>query len=170
MLIAEWGKKRPDIVVADFDGDHYGDWRVTGEAFGPGPARGMLPNQMEVTGYVSRGLVNSYYGGDRSTDTLTSPPLLIQRHYINWWADFDLPAWRGKTLLDSLARGKLGLQAIDQTDRIRDTSSSTLSRCARSSISVRNAGGPTIRMGWFTTMASTICSFSRGRMASAGAI
>ena len=29
-----------DIVIADFEGETYGDWNATGAAFGPGPARG----------------------------------------------------------------------------------------------------------------------------------
>ena len=33
------GQSRPDIVIADFEGDTYGDWKTTGTAFGPGPAR-----------------------------------------------------------------------------------------------------------------------------------
>jgi fructan beta-fructosidase len=73
-----------DILIADFEGETYGDWKVTGEAFGPGPARGSLPNQMPVTGYKGKGLVNSYYGGDKSTGTLTSPPVQIERKYINF--------------------------------------------------------------------------------------
>ena len=28
-----------DLVVADFEGDTYGEWTVTGNAFGEGPAR-----------------------------------------------------------------------------------------------------------------------------------
>ena len=28
-----------DLVIADFEGETYGDWKATGEAFGPGPAR-----------------------------------------------------------------------------------------------------------------------------------
>ena len=60
-----------DILLADFEGDTYGDWKTTGEAFGPGPARGTLPGQMEVTGFEGKGLVNSYYKGDASTGTLT---------------------------------------------------------------------------------------------------
>ena len=33
---------RPPIVLADFEGDDYGDWKVEGEAFGKGPAKGTL--------------------------------------------------------------------------------------------------------------------------------
>ncbi len=71
-----------DILIADFEGEHYGDWRVEGEAFGPGPARGTLPQQMPVSGFLGKRLVNSYYKGDGTTGTLTSPPFKIQRRFI----------------------------------------------------------------------------------------
>ncbi|MGP0064389.1 MAG: hypothetical protein ACLQGP_12430, partial [Isosphaeraceae bacterium] len=39
-----------DILIADFEGPTYGDWKTTGEAFGPGPALGTLRGQMPVDG------------------------------------------------------------------------------------------------------------------------
>ncbi|MCZ6794397.1 MAG: glycoside hydrolase family 32 protein [Planctomycetota bacterium] len=74
--------ERDDILVADFEGDDYGAWKTTGEAFGPGPARGTLPGQMHVTGYRGKGLANSFFAGDRTTGTLTSPPLKVERRYL----------------------------------------------------------------------------------------
>jgi len=74
----------PDLVIADFEGADYGDWKATGEAFGPGPAQGTLPDQMPVSGFQGKGLVNSYYHGDGTTGTLTSPAFTIQRKYINF--------------------------------------------------------------------------------------
>jgi fructan beta-fructosidase len=83
LLCAEaWAAE--DILIADFEGKDYGTWKATGEAFGPGPARGTLPNQMKVTGFEGRGLVNSYYEGDGTIGTLTSPPFKIERRYINF--------------------------------------------------------------------------------------
>ena len=64
---------RPDITIADFNGADYGEWKVDGQAFGSAPARGTLPNQMDVTGFEGAGLVNSYYGGDDTVGQLTSP-------------------------------------------------------------------------------------------------
>lgn len=75
---------RPKIVVMDFEGPDYGDWEVTGEAFGKGPAHGTLPNQQSVSGFLGGGLVNTYLGGDRPHGTLTSPALKIDRKYINF--------------------------------------------------------------------------------------
>ena len=73
-----------DIVIADFEGKDWGAWKVEGDAFGPGPARGTLPSQMEVGGFEGKGLANSFVGGDKSTGTLTSPPFKIERKFINF--------------------------------------------------------------------------------------
>ncbi|OHB66290.1 MAG: hypothetical protein A2V70_12450 [Planctomycetes bacterium RBG_13_63_9] len=73
-----------DVLIADFEGPDYGGWTVTGEAFGPGPAQGTLPNQMSVSGFEGKGLVNSFHKGDGSTGTLTSPPFPIERNYVNF--------------------------------------------------------------------------------------
>src|SRR6266542_1394485 len=71
---------RTDILVADFEGDTYGEgWKTTGTAFGKGPAKGALPGQMPVSGYLGKGLVNSYLGGDAATGTLTSPEFKVER-------------------------------------------------------------------------------------------
>ena len=73
-----------DLIIADFEANTYGAWTTTGEAFGPGPARGTLPGQMAVTGFLGRGLVNTFHGGDASTGTLTSAEFTIQRPFITF--------------------------------------------------------------------------------------
>ena len=78
------GAGDPDILIADFEGSDYGDWKVTGEAFGPHPARGTLLGQMKVTGFEGKGLMNTYYQGDESIGTALSPPFVIQRQFINF--------------------------------------------------------------------------------------
>ena len=75
---------RADLVIADFDGESYGAWTVEGSAFGTAPARGALPGQMAVDGFLGEGLVNSFLGGDDSTGTLTSPPFRIERPFISF--------------------------------------------------------------------------------------
>jgi sucrose-6-phosphate hydrolase SacC (GH32 family) len=75
---------RPDILIADFESETYGDWITTGDAFGPGPARGTLPNQMPVSGFAGRGLVNTFRGVDAGTGTLTSTPFKIERDHITF--------------------------------------------------------------------------------------
>jgi fructan beta-fructosidase len=83
-LVTAGSSSSEDILIADFEGRTYGDWKAEGEAFGARPARGTLPDQQEVTGYLGRRLVNSYRGGDDSTGTLTSPRFRIQRRHINF--------------------------------------------------------------------------------------
>jgi sucrose-6-phosphate hydrolase SacC (GH32 family) len=85
-LAAAAAEDRPDILLADFEGEDYGAWTVEGEAFGKGPARGALPGQMEVGGYLGKGLVNSFAGGDGATGTLTSPEFTIERKRLNFLA------------------------------------------------------------------------------------
>ena len=71
-----------DLVIEDFENDSYADWTITGEAFGTAPAKGTLPNQMRVAGYRGERLVNSFFGGDQSVGTATSPPFVIERPHI----------------------------------------------------------------------------------------
>ena len=39
-----WPAGRDDILIADFEGPDYGEWRVQGEAFGPGPGQLTAPS------------------------------------------------------------------------------------------------------------------------------
>jgi len=75
---------RPAVVLADFEGDSYGDWTVEGQAFGSRPAQGGFPGQNPVGGYEGRGLVNTWQGNDDLTGTLISPPLEISRRFLNF--------------------------------------------------------------------------------------
>ena len=63
---------RPPIVLADFEGDDYGDWKIEGEAFGTKPARGGFPGQKDVVQFEGRGLVNTFIDGDRPQGKLRS--------------------------------------------------------------------------------------------------
>jgi fructan beta-fructosidase len=104
-----------DILIADFEGNDYGQWKTTGEAFGSGPARGTLPAQMHVDGFKGRGLVNSFYGGDKSIGTLTSPPFKIERQYLSFLigGGKDLQ----KTCMNLLVEGKVVRTATGPNDR-----------------------------------------------------
>lgn len=82
------GKGKPDktkdVLIADFEGNNYGNWKTTGQAFGTGPARGTLGGQMAVSGFRGIGLVNSFIRGDGPTGTLTSPPFKVNRRYLKF--------------------------------------------------------------------------------------
>jgi len=104
-----------DILIADFESRDYGDWKVTGEAFGPGPARGTLPTQMDVTGFEGKGLVNTYYKGDDTTGSLTSPLFEIKRKYINFLIGGGKNP--GKACINLLVEGKVAHTATGPNDR-----------------------------------------------------
>ncbi|MFE1320963.1 glycoside hydrolase family 32 protein, partial [Kitasatospora phosalacinea] len=71
-------------VLADFEGSTYGSWATTGAAFGTGPTQGTLPGQQSVSGYLGKGLVNSFLQGDSTTGTLTSPTFTVDKPYLNF--------------------------------------------------------------------------------------
>lgn len=75
---------RPDIVLADFEGNDFGGWTATGDAFGGGPATGTLPGQQPVSNYRGRGYASSFHGGDGPTGELLSPPFPIERRFMNF--------------------------------------------------------------------------------------
>ena len=104
-----------DLLVADFEGDAYGAWQATGEAFGPGPARGTLPNQMAVSGFKGRGLVNSFFKGDDSTGTLTSPEFRIERRHLTFLIGGGQN--ESKLALQLLVDGKVVRTATGSNDR-----------------------------------------------------
>jgi non-lysosomal glucosylceramidase len=74
---------RPDIVFEDFERG-FENWKVEGAAFGPAPARGALPDQQPVTGFLGAGFANSYHGGDSAQGRLTSKPFTIERNFIRF--------------------------------------------------------------------------------------
>ena len=83
-LLSPWIYAADDIVIADFEGDSYGDWTVAGEAFGTAPASGTLPGQRTVAGYLGVGLVNSHAGGADGTGKFISPVFKLERRFFNF--------------------------------------------------------------------------------------
>ena len=98
-----------DILIADFEGTNYGNWKVEGKAFGTGPAKGTFPGQMEVTGFQGKGLVNTFLGGDEPTGKLTSPEFTIEREYLKFLIGGG--GYAGKTCMNLLVDGKVVLSA-----------------------------------------------------------
>jgi len=84
--------KRDDLMVEAFEGEDFGDWTVTGQAFGDGPVK-----VSEVPGYqgdlaaIGQRVINSHASApgktlpqkDAAVGTLTSPPFTLERKYIN---------------------------------------------------------------------------------------
>ena len=104
-----------DILIADFEGEDYGDWKVEGKAFGDKPARGTLPGQNRVSEFRGKRLVNSFVDGDRSTGTLTSPPFEIEKDFINFLIGGGMHP--GKTCMNLLVDGTVVRTATGPNDR-----------------------------------------------------
>lgn len=104
-----------DVLIADFEGETYGAWQVEGLAFGPGPARGTLPNQMQVGGFEGKGLVNSFFNGDGTTGKLISPTFTIQRKFINFLIGGGMNATQ--TFMQLIVDGKAVRNATGPNDR-----------------------------------------------------
>ena len=104
-----------DILINDFEAEDYGDWQVTSEAFGPGPATGTLPNQMEVSGYEGERLVNTFSNGDGTQGTLTSPEFTIERSFITFLIGGGMHP--GETCVNLLVDGEMVRTATGPNDR-----------------------------------------------------
>ncbi len=114
------GLPAQDILLADFEETNYawlpgGSWTVIGTAMGPGPAQGSLAGQQVVSGYLGKGLVNSFFNGDASTGSLTSPPFTITRKYLKFL--IGAGNHRGQTCINLLIGGRVVLSAVGLGDR-----------------------------------------------------
>jgi fructan beta-fructosidase len=96
-----------DLIIADFEGKGYEGWKIEGTAFGKAPAKGTLENQMHVSGFEGKGLVNSFLGGDGPTGKLTSPEFAIERDYIKFLIGGG--GHKGKTCMNLLIDGEVVL-------------------------------------------------------------
>ena len=93
-----------DILIADFEGDTHGDWKVVGDAFGAKPAEANVSPRNRVIGHWGKGLVNSFLGGDTPTGRLTSPPFTIERKHLNFL--IGAGNYEGKTCMNLIVDGK----------------------------------------------------------------
>jgi len=115
--------KRPDIVFDDFERDGYGDWTVTGTAFGSGPVEtSKVPQyQGDLGGHGTR-VVNSHASApgatvearDAATGTLTSRRFQIERDYINFLIGGG--AHQSKTCVNLVVEGTTVLSATGRDE------------------------------------------------------
>ena len=72
-----------DVLFEDFEADSYGDWTVSGQAFGGGPRRTAAPNQ-PLRGYRGEGAANSFgEGTDRLVGSLTSKKFVMPKLWVH---------------------------------------------------------------------------------------
>ena len=100
-----------DILIADFEGDSYGTWKVEGKAFGKRPAIANVTPRNRVTGYKGKGLVNTYFNtSDKDTGILTSPEFVVERKFINFLVGAG--KHEEKTCMNLLVGGKAVRSAV----------------------------------------------------------
>jgi fructan beta-fructosidase len=58
-------------------------WTATGDFVGKGPVTGSLPGQSPVTGFLGIQFVDTFFNGDASEGTITSPTFTVNSKYIN---------------------------------------------------------------------------------------
>jgi fructan beta-fructosidase len=76
----------PGTVFQDFEGSTTFaglGWTPTGDFVGKGPVTGSLPGQSPVTGFLGKQFVDTFFNGDASEGTITSPTFTINSKYIN---------------------------------------------------------------------------------------
>ncbi len=98
---------REPILIADFEGENYGEWRVTGDAFGERPASATVPGGMgPVFNYKGKSLVNSFASPKRddSTGTLESPEFVVERSKLVFYIGGG--AFPGATGIDLIIDGE----------------------------------------------------------------
>jgi len=101
---------RPDILIADFEGDTYGDWKAEGDAVGAKPAVAGVSPGNKITGHQGKGLVNTFLGGDALTGKLASPPFAIERKCINFL--IGAGNYPGQTCMNLIVDGKVVRTAV----------------------------------------------------------
>ncbi|MEI8226570.1 MAG: DUF4980 domain-containing protein, partial [Bacteroidota bacterium] len=73
-----------NILMNNFEDETFGNWQVTGDAFGDGPAGRLMPIQSRINGIRGEKIANSFHNGQSGTGSLTSPKFKVERNYINF--------------------------------------------------------------------------------------
>ena len=102
-------------MIADFEGETYGDWKATGTAFGPGPAHGTLPGQMEVSGFQGKGWSIRSTAATHRPARSTRRRSRSRRPYLNFLIGGG--KYAGRTCMELLVDGKAVRAATGPNDR-----------------------------------------------------
>jgi len=84
-LLLERRHRRDRRLLFDFEGDGYGGWESTGDAFDSGPSLANQPGQSFIVGQEGLRLANSFHPKlfDGATGTLVSAPFTIDRSSLS---------------------------------------------------------------------------------------
>ncbi len=75
---------KSDILITDFEGNSYAEWKIEGDAFAANP----LPTSALLgwgdNGFEGKNMATSYTIGDAGVGSFTSPEFIIKRKYLNF--------------------------------------------------------------------------------------
>ncbi|MBN2216837.1 MAG: hypothetical protein JW719_05640 [Pirellulales bacterium] len=101
-LLTAWYVPKTDLRMANTSG---------GPAFREAPSHGTAEGQNPVSGFVGKGLVNTYDpDGDGSKGTLTSPEFTVKSRYLHFLIGGG--AYKGQTCVDLLVDGNVVDSAV----------------------------------------------------------
>lgn len=93
-----------------FEGDGFGEWQTTGNAFGLSPVHGKLDGMnAPLTGHADEAFALSAHGGAEAVGTLLSPEFTIKESYIAFLVAGGDHA--GKTAVQLLVDNKVAMEA-----------------------------------------------------------
>ena len=100
-------------VLQSFEGDGFGDWKVTGSAFGLAPVAGNFPElTSKLSGYSGESLACSGHGGDQATGVLSSPEFRLTKDFLVFLVAGGDHA--GKTSVQLVVDGAVVLEATGE--------------------------------------------------------
>jgi len=73
-----------ELAIGHFGSTNYGDWKLAGTAFNPGPVAGAQFAKLGIENARDNQIVSSEVAGDGPTGTLTSPEFKVARKYISF--------------------------------------------------------------------------------------
>ena len=100
-----------DLMLGDFKGSDFGNWKATGDAFKDGPASGDLLTKLEIENCPSGTLASSEIDGDHPTGRLDSAPFQIDRKYISFLiggGDYEIHNCMNLVVNDRIVRSATG--------------------------------------------------------------
>ena len=118
LALQQPAENRADILFEDFEKEDYEGWTITGDAFGKAPSKGTNARQQPVTGFLGKGLVNTYQGTDGSQGTMTSREFTTERSYINFLIGGGHHV--GRTCLNLVVEGKVVQTAVGRGPQDRE--------------------------------------------------
>jgi len=92
-----------DRMLAEFEGEGFGGWTTTGEAFGSGPQE-LKDCKNRPARAIGARLANSFRPNDKPTGTLTSPVFTIDRKHLHFLIGGG--PHEGETCLNLIIEGK----------------------------------------------------------------